>query len=340
MARSFYITVKDKESGRDLTATWGQLCTEISIVDEKGTESDKLAIELDDKDGQLQFPEPGKVLVVTGGYVGESGYVGGEFEVDQVDLDGWPQKVVVNGTPVSAKSDTKERKTEAHKAKDTKTFGDLMRKVAKRNKWTPKIDAKLDKIPIKYEGQTEEFDTQFLVRMGKKYGAQVSVKRGNLVVTKPGSGKSASGQQMTPMVVSRGLNLVDYHVSLKKRVDHKKAEARTFDRNDVKKIDVDVGKGEVKYKLKQPFKDKDEAKRAAESKLSEISRAKMSATFTVEGDVTAAAERPVKATGIRDKVDGDWITTRASHKFSDTYETTVDCEVPGEEDDEDDKKDE
>lgn len=328
----------DKDTGKDLTQTWGDLCTSVTITDEKGGESDKVAIELDDKDGQVQFPEEGRIITVRGGYRGEQGMVGGDYEVDQVDLDGWPQKITVNGTTVSAKSDTKERKTEAHKKSDTPTLGDLMKKVAKRNKWTPKISPELAKIPIKYEAQTEEFDMQFVNRMAKKYGAQVSVKRGNMVVTKPGSGKTASGQALTPLVVSRGVNLVDYHVSYKKRVDHKKAEARTFDRADVKKVDVDVGKGEVKYKLKQPFKDKDEAKRAAESKLSELSRAKGSASFTIEGDVTAAAERPVKAVKIRTKVDGDWSTTRATHKFEGTtYETTVECEIPGSEDEDDEK---
>lgn len=339
MARQPYITVMDQESGNDLTNTWGSLMTSVVIDDDKGAESDKVSIELDDKDGQVQYPEPGKKITVRGGYVGESGYVGGDYEVDQVDLQGWPQTITVSATTVSATKDTKVRKTEAHKKDDTKTVGDLMKKIAKRNGWTPKIDPKIAKLPLKYEGQTNEFDMQFATRIAKKNGAMVAVKRGNMVVTKPGSGKNASGQKLTPLRVSYGTNLVDYKVSYKKREEHKKAQAHTFDRKDVKRVDVDAGQGEITYKLRQPFKDKDEAKVAAESKLSDVNRGAQSATFTIEGDVTAAAERPVEVSGVRGKVDGEWSTKRASHKFADDkYEVTLECEAPGSED-EDDKSD-
>jgi len=330
MARRPYIVVMDQESGKDLTNVWGPRMVSVVIDDDKGEESDKVAIELDDLDGETSFPEPGKKITVKGGYYGETGYVGGDYEIDQVDLSGWPQSITVNATTVSASTDTKTRKTEAHKKTDVKTVGDLMKKIAKRNKWTPKIDEKIAKIPLKYEGQTNEFDMQFAQRVAKKNGAVVNVKRGNMVVTKPGSGKSASGEKMTPIKVAPGLNLLDYKVSYKKREEHKKAQAHTFDRKDVKRVDVDAGQGEITYKLREPFTDKDAAKRAAESKLSDINRGSQSATFTIEGDVTAAAERPVEVSGVKPKVDGEWSTKRASHRFADDrYEVTLECEAPG-----------
>jgi hypothetical protein len=310
----------------------------VVIDDDRGTDSDKASIELDDLDGQVIFPEPGQKLTIKGGYVGEPGDVGGDYEVDQVDLNGWPQSITVNMSTVSASTDTKVRKTEAHKKEETSTLGALMRKIAKRNKWTPKIDPSLDKVKIPYQGQTSEFDMQFANRVAKKYGGVVTVKKGNMVVIKPGRGKSASGQQMQTLYVSRGVNLVSYSVSYKKRQEHKKAEAHTFDRKDVKRVDVDAGKGEITYKLRQAFVDKDEAKAVAESKLSDLNRGAQSATFVIEGDVTACAERPVTVRGARPRADGDWSTKRASHKFADDkYETTLECESPDSKDDEDDE---
>lgn len=336
MSREARISVINKDTGQDLTRVWGSRMVSVVIDDDRGTDSDKASIELDDLDGQLVFPDPGQKLTVKGGYVGEPGDVGGDYEVDQVDLAGWPQSITVSMSTVSASSDTKVKKTEAHKKQETSTLGALMRKIAKRNKWTPKIDPKLDKVKIPYQGQTNEFDMQFANRVAKKYGGVVTVKKGNMVVVRPGRGKSASGQQMETLTVSPGVNLLDYSVSYKKREEHKKAQAHTFDRKDVKRVDVDAGKGEITYKLRHPFVDKDEAKAVAESKLSDLNRGAQSATFTIEGDVTACAERPVKATGVRAKVDGDWSTKRASHKFADDkYQTTLECESPDSEDDDD-----
>ncbi len=315
--------------GKNLIPIWGPLLIEVLVSDEKGVESDKLTVTLDDTDGQCSYPGTGQIVTIDGGYVGEGPRVQGEFEIDQVDFEGWPQKIILHGTPVSAKKATKERKTEAHKKEDTKTFGDLAGKIAKRNGWKPQIAADLSKLEIEYEGQAGEFDAQFLTRVAKRFGGIVSVKQGNLVVTKAAGGKSASGKSMTPVVVSPGLNLISYRVSLKKRPDHGKAQAHTFDRKKVERVDTKAGSGEITYKLREPFKTKKEADLAAESKLSELARGTGSATFEIEGDPTAKAEAPVTARGIRSKVDGAWNSIRVEHRWDDSgYRTTLECEAP------------
>ena len=324
----------------DLIAGWGPLLIALTITDEKGTESDKLIVELDDRDGQCVYPGTGQVVFASGGYLGEGGRVQGEFEIDQIDLEGWPQKITLHGTPVSAKKATKERKTEAHKKDDTKTVGDLMGKIAKRNGWTPKVAPEIAKIPLEYEGQAGEFDTQFARRIAARYGGIFAVKQGKMVVTKAGSGMTASGQSLPPMVIAPGVNLISYRASYKKRVEHGKAQAHYFDRKDVKRVDVDAGQGEITYRLREAFKSKDEAMKAAEAKLSDLDRGEGSATFEIEGDTSAAAERPVSASGIRSKVDGAWSTIRAEHRFQDgTYVVTLECETPGKKADDADSKD-
>lgn len=315
---------------KDLIQVWGPLLISLTITDEKGVESDKLIVTLDDLDGQCAYPGTGQIVKASGGYRGEGKRVEGEFEIDQVDLEGWPQRITLHGTPVSAKKATKERKTEAHKKADTKTVGDLMTKIAKRNGWQPKVAPEIAKIPLEYEGQAGEFDTQFATRIAARYGGILTVKQGRMVVTKSGSGTTASGQALPPLEVAPGLNLITYRVSEKKREAHGKVQAHTFDRKDVKRIDVDAGQGEITYKLREPFKSRDEAKKAAEAKLSNLNRGALTATFEIEGEPDAAAERPVTVSGIRTKVDGTWNTTRAEHRFeNDSYTVTLECETPG-----------
>lgn len=313
----------------DLIAVWGPLLLSLVITDEKGIESDKMVVELNDADGQCSYPGEGQTVTVSGGYVGESGRVTGQYEIDQVDFEGWPQKIILHGTTVTAKKDTKERKTEAHKKEDTKTLGDLVKKIAKRNGWTPKIAADIGKIELEYEGQAGEFDAQFLTRVAARFGAVVSVKQGNLVLNKAASGKSASGQAMTPILVTCPGNLLSYRCSVKKRPDHGKAEAHTYDRKKNERVNVEKGKGESTIKLRQPFKNKKEAEAAAEAAVEEMARQTGSGTFEIEGDPSAKAEAPVIASGVRSKVDGKWNATRVEHRWDeDGYTTTIEFEAP------------
>lgn len=315
--------------GLDLIPVWGPLMLSLVVSDEKGIESDKITIELDDADGQCSYPGEGQVVTVSGGYENEGGRVTGQYEIDQVDFEGWPQKIILQGTTVSAKKETKERKTEAHKKEDTKTLGDLAKKIGKRNGWQPKISDEIAKIELEYEGQAGEFDAQFLTRVAARFGGIVTVKQGNLIVSKAAGGKSASGQAMTPILVSPGLNLIHYRCSIKKRPDHGKAEAHTFDRKKVERDDAKTGSGESTFKIREPFKNKKEAEAAAEAKLAELARATGSATFEIEGDTTARAEAPVIASGIRSKVDGRWNSTRVEHRWDESgYTTTIECEAP------------
>lgn len=321
-------------NGRNLVPQWGPALISASVVDERGAESDKLTIELDDLNGETECPEAGKIVQFVGGYVGEGASVQGDYEIDQVDLEGWPQKIILNGTSASAKKASKERKTEAHKAPETKTVGDLVKKVAGRNGWTPKVAESLASIPINYEGQSAESDLAFLNRLLGRYGGIAAVKQGNLVANPKGSGKSVSGGAIGGLVVAPGVNLKSYRVSIKEKPSHGKVEGAVFDRNKVKRVDVKAGDGEITYRFREPFKNEAEAKKAAEAKLSDLARGKASATFTLEGEPAAAAEEPVTVQGVRDKVDGSWNPIKVEHKWTDGgFETTLECELPGQKDD-------
>lgn len=320
-------------NGRDLVPVWGPVLISVSIVDERGEESDKLTIELDDLDGETEFPEPGEVVSVAGGYLDDTSAVQGEYEIDTVDLDGWPQRITLHGSSASAKKANKERKTEAHKKGDTATLGDLVKKLAGRNGWQPKIAPELASLPIRYEGQSTESDLAFLNRAVGRYGGLVAVKQNRLVVSPKAAGKSVSGAAIGGLVIAPGVNLKPengYRVSFKKKPEHGKAEASVFDRQKVKRVEVKVGEGEITYRFREPFKTEEEAKRAAEAKLTDLARGTASATFSIEGEPSAAAEEPVTVQGVRSKVDRVWNPIRVEHKWTDSgYGTTLDCELPG-----------
>ncbi|OYX11243.1 MAG: hypothetical protein B7Z15_12155, partial [Rhizobiales bacterium 32-66-8] len=120
-------------NGRNLVPQWGPTLISVTVTDERGLESDKVSIELDDLDGETECPETGQIVTVDGGYEEDGAAVQGEFEIDQISLEGWPQRITLSGTSASAKKANKERKTEAHKKMDTPTLGKLAEKIAGRN---------------------------------------------------------------------------------------------------------------------------------------------------------------------------------------------------------------
>ncbi|WP_324134057.1 hypothetical protein [Bosea sp. (in: a-proteobacteria)] len=329
--RTPYIAVNF--NGRNLVPQWGPTLISVTVSDERGLESDKVTIELDDLDGETECPETGQIVTVDGGYEEDGATVQGEFEIDQISLEGWPQRITLSGTSASAKKANKERKTEAHRKTDTPTLGKLAEKIAGRNGWKAKVGGDLASIPIEYEGQSAESDAAFLTRLVGRYGGLVAIKQGNLVINPKGAGKSTSGAAIGGLIIAPGINLKTYKADIKSRPEHGKAEAAVFDRKKVKRVDVKAnsgGSGEITYRFREPFKNEAEAKKAAESKLTDLARGTSSATFTIEGEPSAAAEEPVTVQGIRTRIDGVWNPIKVEHKWSDSgYETTLECEVPG-----------
>jgi phage protein D len=329
--RTPYIAVNF--NGRNLVEQWGPILIAVTVSDGRGSESDTVTIELDDLDGETEFPEPGEKITVDGGYLEDGVAVQGEYEIDTIDLEGWPQKITLNGTSASAKKDNKERKNEGHKKADTPTLGKLSEKIAKRNGWESKVSGELASIPIQYEGQSAESDIAFLTRVVGRYGGLAAVKQNKLVVNPKGAGKSVSGASIGGLIIAPGINLKTYKGSIKKKPEHGKAEASVFDRNKVKRIDVKAGEGEITYRFREPFKNEAEAKKAAESKLTDLARGTASASFTIEGEPSAAAEEPITVQGVRTRINGTWNPIKVEHKWSDSgYETTLDCEAPGQKD--------
>jgi phage protein D len=333
--RTPFVTMSKQGSDIDLVGGWGERFVGLTITDESGTESDKMTLEIDDLDGDVQYPETGTVLHVSGGYREDGAVVQGDYEVNSVDLEGWPQKITVNGTSASTKKKNKERKTEKHDPETgVKTLGDLFEKIAGRNGWSAKVSDKLKQIPVEYEGQAAESDPAFATRLAARYGGLVAIKQGNMVVTQRGEGKSSSGQGLPSLIIERGVNILSYKVSWKDKPQHGKVKASYFDRKKVKKVDVeedsDSEGGDVAFIIRKPFKNEKEAKEAAGAKSRELQRGEGSATFEIEGDPQAAAEHPIQVVGIRDRVDGTWNPTRVEHRWTtNSYTTTLECETPG-----------
>ncbi len=321
-------------AGVDLADRWGPLMLGLSITDERGTEADKLTVDLDDREGRIAYPRTGASVQVEGGYREVGAVVQGAFVIDQVDLVGWPQVITLQGASVDARGPAKERRTEAYQPPEIATLGALCARMAARNGWTPRIAEALAAVPVAYEAQTEESDPAFLSRVVARYGGFVTIKQGNLVVAPRSGGRTVSGAAMPVATLRRGAGLLDYRVSWKDRAVHGRVRGRAFDRGRVEAVEVEAGDGDgttqVEYRFREPFASADAAQAAASARAAGLARDEGSATFTLEGDPAIGAERPVEVVDVRAGVDGRWTPVRVEHRWgSDGYTTVVECETPG-----------
>lgn len=318
--------------GEDLAARWGPLLQGLSVTDERGTEADKLSVDLDDRDGRIVYPRTGAEVRVEGGYREVGAIVQGAFIIDQVDLVGWPQVITLQGASVDARAAAKQRRTEAHQPPDIETLGALCDRIAARNGWTPRVAEALAAVPVAYEAQTEESDPAFLSRVVARYGGLATIKQGHLVVAPRSGGHAVSGAALPAVTIQRGLGLLDYRVSWKDRAVHGKTRGRTFDRGRVEAVEVEAGDGTtaVEYRFREPFASPAEAQAAASARAAGLRRQEGSATFTLEGNPAIGAERPVEVIDVRAGVDGRWTPVRVEHRWAaDGYTTVVECETPG-----------
>lgn len=323
----FFVSV----GGVDITSKLVSRLVEMTVTDGVGSKSDTLQLVLDDKDGSIAAPRRGVKITAVGGYEGNARSFG-EFVVDNISYEGWPQKITINAQSVDAKGDGKKRDPKAYPSKGYDTYGDIMSDVAARVGVTLSMSNELRALKNHYEAQGEETVLEFATRIGEKIGASVTVKSGRLLVLKSGAGKTASGNAIPTLAIAPGLNLLSYQVSEEDQPSYGKAEASYYDRKKNKRVTVSEGTGldGPSFLIKAPLATEEDAKKAAKAKAADLVRAQASATFSIDGTPNARAEAHVSVSGCRPQVDGVWRVTTATHKFSASgpYTTELQCERP------------
>jgi phage protein D len=94
-------------NGDDITRVIEDRVLCIRTVDKPGLEADECEIELDDRDGRIQFPPKGATLKISLGWSGKGLSFLGEYAVDEIALKGPPASVVIRGKPANMRASAK-----------------------------------------------------------------------------------------------------------------------------------------------------------------------------------------------------------------------------------------
>lgn len=190
-----------KLDNEDITQDFSNRLISLTMTDNRGFEADQLDIELDDIDGQIALPPRGATLTLWLGWQDSALIKKGTFTVDEIEHRGAPDTLTIRGRSADFRGSLNSRREQSWH--DT-TLGVIVETIAARNKLTASVADTLKAIPVPHIDQSQESDAVFLSRLADRNGAAVSVKAGNLLFLKAGSGKTASGKPIPQMTLERG----------------------------------------------------------------------------------------------------------------------------------------
>ncbi|WP_446083288.1 contractile injection system protein, VgrG/Pvc8 family [Acinetobacter sp. 1125_18A] len=259
------------------------------------------------------------------GFIGEELHDKGDFIVDEAEWSGPADVITVKASSANFKSSIKVAKSKSY---HRKSFGEVANEIAKNHQLELIMTADLKAINLNHIDQTNESDLNLLARLAKTNGAEMAVKKDRLLIFKAGTAKSASGQDLSSITVTRSTGDQFRYNEQDRESDYTGVSAGYQDLGKAKRQRVTSGNPEkrgggndptTKTKvIKGTFASKEDAQRAANAKMDEIKRqmAKFSISLAY-GIPEISTESPVKLDGFKNEVDKlRWIVEKATHTYN------------------------
>lgn len=164
---------------KDITSALGSTLLSLTYSDKISGESDEVELRLEDAAGRWRsswYPEKGDTLTIKIGYEGEPMLACGNFQIDEVEIAGPPDTVVIRALATGTKTEVRTQRSVAY---EKQSLRQVAQQVASRNGLTLSgnvADLKFDRLT-----QHQETDVAFLNRIAKDFGYAFSV-RGEMLV--------------------------------------------------------------------------------------------------------------------------------------------------------------
>ncbi|WP_100097005.1 phage late control D family protein [Candidatus Williamhamiltonella defendens] len=316
---------------QDITRKISHRLLSLTVTDNAGIQSDTVEIRLDDKDHELILPRTGAELEVSLGYK-ESGVERmGLYVVDEIDILGPSDVMVIRGKAANMNKGLKEPRTRTWqkpgKTPARITLKEILDSIAGEHHLTPKLSDEFGTIDYEVVNQTHEHDLNLLTRLGAKVGAVAKPASGFLLFVKKGEAKTASGALLRPLYLTPK-EVTHWRVSLVERGAYASVKAKYRDHAQSKEMEVTTGDEKPAYTLRKLFKDEAEASKAARAQLENFERGKSTVSLQLPGNPLFMAEAPLHLSGFREGVNGAWVIETATHTFnSEGYSVSLDGTV-------------
>lgn len=311
--------------GKDITALINDRLLLMRTTDKPGLEADEFELRIDARDGALALPARGAVLAVHLGYAGQALSLLGRYTVDEVELSGPPDTLVIRGKASDLRGSGKTIRSGSWEGA---TLQRIVADLAARNGWQavcpvatviPRID------------QYSESDFNFITRVARQYDCTAKLANGQLLVLPRQAGKSASGQALGVVTLQRS-EVSQWQFRLADRTTHKAVRTRHQDSASGRLQAVELGNEQAPDGLQPVYTDRHlypnraAAEQAARARLASFNRDTASVRLDLPGRTDLFAERSIEVRGFMAGLDGAYLIESVEQVFTSSgWRTTVQC---------------
>lgn len=311
--------------GADITALINDRLLLLRTTDKPGMESDDFELRIDDRDGAVSLPTRGASIEVFLGYSGTALTRLGRYTVDEVELSGPPDTLVIRGKASDMRG---SGKTTRNGSWEGVSLASIVKDVAARNGWEPVCS--VDTV-VPRADQLGESDFNFITRLSKQFDCTAKVADGKLLVMPRQGGQSASGKALGVITLTRS-DVSRWQFSLNDRSTHKAVSTKHQDKKTGKLTVVTLDNDEAPDGLppvhtdRHIYPNKSAAEQAAKARLSAFNRSTAAVRLEMPGRTDLFAERSINAQGFKPGLDGEYLVDSVEQVFtSGGWSTTVEC---------------
>lgn len=309
--------IEIKIDGEEVAGEFYSVLIKATVRDEAGQKSDQLTLELDDRHNQIARPRDKAKIEVWLGYK-ETGIA----EIGTYEMQTFSRKWDDGGETVTIQANAADLKTGLKGGgrehfEDT-NVGDVISRIAKRNKLTPEIHTKLKSIPVEYLAHVDSSDIDFLTNLADALDAVIKPMGDKLVATPRGEASSASGKKLITIEIAKS-DTVDGEITPNSRAQYGKVETSYIDQKTGKRVveKSNTGLDGPTFTVREPLPSSDLAKKKGQAEAKRLTR------NTAQGHVTLAQGRPeakaeadvVLGDGFVDDVAGEYRADSVEHTF-------------------------
>ncbi|MBV6447304.1 contractile injection system protein, VgrG/Pvc8 family [Nitrosomonas sp.] len=303
---------------QDITDLLRDRLLSLRTTDKPGLESDDCEIVIDDRDGAVAFPKKGATLAISLGYEGDGqlSFIG-RYTVDEIEINGPPQSMMIRAKPADMVASLKEQK---RRSWENTTLDAIVGDIARDNGLQPFCPLNT---AIARADQVNESDMHFITRMARQYGATATVKDGKLIVITRGQGKSGSGIELPKIALHRD-DIASYSLSFPDRALYSEVRA-SYQNRATGQLQTIVLTNDSAPGIAHAPKHTDrhihptaaEAQAAAQSRKAALNRATMSGRIELmRGRADVGAEKWLELAGIKDEADGTYLIESVEQNFT------------------------
>ncbi|WP_330213596.1 phage late control D family protein [Pseudomonas sp. Z18(2022)] len=311
--------------GKDITALINDRLLLLKTTDKPGMESDDFELRIDDRDSAVALPKRGAGIEIYMGYAETSMVRLGRYMVDEVEISGPPDTIVIRGKAGDMRG---SGKTVRSGSWEDVPLSKIVADVAARNGWTPVCNVSTN---VPRADQLSESDFNFITRIAKQHDCTAKVADGKLIVMTRDGGTSASGKSFGAVTITRA-DVSRWQFRLGDRNTHKAVATKHQDKKtgELKLISLDNTDAPdglpAVHTDRHIYPNKTAAEQAAKARLTAFNRSSAGVRLEMVGRTDLFAERSVNAAGFKVGIDGEYLVDSVEQVFTQAgWSTTVEC---------------